>query len=135
MGTLKRTAFFVLMATTMTLASPGIAVAETNPMRLAVSSCMFNALQLNSMTIMIDVDTKNPSVAWECIGSSAQNLFEQLEMVAKQEVESGDSSRISRQAGDGFACVRYTGTALSQLGYRCYLSIPVSEPFAKSLNP
>jgi hypothetical protein len=135
MGTLKRTAFLVPMAITMMLASPGIAAAETNPMRLAVSSCMFDALQLNSMMIMVDADTKKLSVAWECTGSSAQNLFEKLEMVAKQEVESGDGSRVSRQAGDGFVCVRYTGKALSHLGYRCYLSIPVTEPFAKSLNP
>jgi hypothetical protein len=105
---------------------------ETNPMRLAVSGCMFNALQLNSMTVMVDVDTKKPFLAWECIGSSAQNLFEKLEMVANQEVNS-DGSKITRGGGEGFGCVRYMGQ-LSHLGYRCYLSIPVSEPFSKLLN-
>jgi hypothetical protein len=135
MRTLIRTAFVIPVAFTMMVVSPGIADAETNLMRLAVSSCMFDALQLNSMMSMIDEDTKKTSVAWECTGSSAQNLFEKLEMVAKQEVTSGDSSRVSRQAGEGFVCVRYTGNALSHLGYRCYLSIPVTEAFAKSLNP
>ena len=133
MGTRGRTAFLGLIALVSVMTSSGIAAAnETNPMRLAVSSCMLNALQLDSMMIMVDVDTKKPSVAWECIGSSAQNLFEKLEMVANQEVNS-DGSQISRQAGDGFVCTRYMGK-MSHLGYRCYLSIPVIGPFSKLLN-
>jgi hypothetical protein len=134
MGTRRRTAFLGLMAIVSMMAPLGMAAAdETNPMRIAVSGCMFNALQLNSMMIMVDGETRKPYVAWECTGSSAQNLFEKLEIVAKQEVE-GDGSKVSRQAGNGFACVRYAGKP-SHLGYRCYLSIPVTEPFAKLLNP
>jgi hypothetical protein len=114
--------------------SPGIAAAnETNPMRLAVSSCMSNALQTNSMMIMVDVDTsKKPFIMWECSGSSAQDLFEKLETVAKQEVNR-DGTQISRQVGDGFACALYTGKG-PVLGYHCYLSIRVIEPFSKLLN-
>jgi hypothetical protein len=122
-----------LIALVSVMMAPGIAAAnETNPMRLAVSSCMSNALQLNSMMTMVDEDTKKPRVAWECIGSSAQDLFEKLETVAKQEVNR-DGLQISRQAGDGFVCTRHIGK-LAHLGYRCYLSIPVVEPFAKLLN-
>src|SRR5712675_2079259 len=109
MGARGRTAFSGLIALVSVMMSPGIAAAnETNPMRLAVSSCMSNALQLNSMAIMVDVDTKKPFVTWECSGSSAQDLFEKLETVAKQEVNR-DGTQISRQVGDGFACALYTG--------------------------
>jgi hypothetical protein len=82
--------------------------------------------------IMVDVDTNKPFVTWECSAPSAQDLFEKLETVAKQEVNS-DGTQISRQVGDGFVCVRYTGKGPS-LGYHCYLSITVFEPFANLLN-
>lgn len=135
----KVMSILVALAALIMAAVGGVAYAQTNttkkeanPMRLAVSSCMFNALQLNSMMITVDLDTKKPSVFWECIGLSAQDLFNKLELVAKQEVKS-DGSEISRHGGDGFVCVRYVGQS-SHLGYRCYLSIPVSEPFAKLLD-
>jgi hypothetical protein len=133
MGARGRTAFLGLITLVSVMMSSGIAAAdETNPMRLAVSSCMSNALQTNSMVIMVDVDTNKPFVTWECSGSIAQDLFEKLETVATQEVNS-DGTQISREVGGGFVCVSYTGTS-SNLGYRCYLSIPVTEPFSKLLN-
>jgi hypothetical protein len=133
MGAIGRTAFLGVIALVSVMMSPGIAAAnETNPMRLAVSSCMSNALQTNSMVIMVDVDTNKPFVTWECSGSIAQDLFEKLETVAKQEVNR-DGTQISRQVGDGFSCVLHTGKG-PFLGYHCYLSITVFEPFAKLLN-
>jgi hypothetical protein len=132
MGARGRTAFLGLIALVSAMMSPRIAAAnDANPMRLAVSSCMSNALQTNSMGIMVDVDTHKPFVMWECGGSIAQDLFEKLETVAKQEVNR-DGTQIIRQVGDGFSCVLRTGKGL--LGYHCYLSIFVFEPFANLLN-
>jgi hypothetical protein len=132
MGPRGRTALLGLIALVSVMMSPGIAAAHDNLMRLAVSSCMSNALQTNSMMIMVDVDTSKPFVQWECSGSSAQDLFEKLETVAKQEVNR-DGTQISRQVGDGFACALRTGKG-PILGYHCYLSIRVIEPFANLLN-